>query len=459
MLMIKNRSELLSHGFVEGREKALNIVEYALQCVDPRAAVKKYVTLDGSRLQVEAHRFDLDSVKNIYAIGAGKATYPLAVALEEILGNRITDGFIAAKCGQQESFSKMLGPLSRIRMTESGHPIPDESSLEAGKEVFKIAEKAREGDMIFCLMSGGVSAQAVYPVVGLSLNDKININDLLVHSGADITEIMTVRRHLSRIKGGRLAPHMLPATVISLTVSDEKTDTMEWNTDWTSPDSTTISDAVNVLKKFGLWEKVSSSVRNYLSNPSPEKETPKEFSDESPLYYCMVVKTREIWEAAAMRAEELGLTPVLLTTVLTGESREVGRTLAAIAKEINRSGNPVKPPCALIATGETTVRFQNKPRGQGGANQELAVGGCLDLNPEDPIVICALDTDGTDGPTSLAGAITDGSSVTRARERGFDFYQSLMEHGVSAVLKSVEDAVVTGPTGTNVNDLVVCVIL
>ena len=457
--MIKNRSKLLSHGFVAGREKALNIVDYALQCVNPRAAVKKYVTLDGSRLQVGEYGFDLNGIKNIYAIGAGKATYPMAIALEEILGNRITDGFIAVKRGQQETFSKMLGSLSRIRMTEAGHPIPDESSFEAGKEVFKIAAKAGEGDMIFCLMSGGVSAQAVYPVAGLSLNDKININDLLVHSGADITEIMTVRRHLSQIKGGRLAPLMLPATVVSLTVSDEKTDTMEWNTDWTSPDSTTLADAVNVLKKYDLWERVSKGVRSYLSNPSPDKETPKEFSDDSPLYYCMVVKTREIWQAAARCAQKLGLTPVLLTTMLTGESREVGRTLAAIATEIHMSGNPVKPPCVLIATGETAVRLQGKPRGQGGANQELAAGGCLDLKPEDPIVICALDTDGTDGPTSLAGAITDGSSVLRAREHGYDFYQALVGHGVSTVLKAVEDAVVTGPTGTNVNDLVLCVIL
>ena len=157
--------------------------------------------------------------------------------------------------------------------------------------------------------------------------------------------------------------------------------------------------------------------------------------------------------------KKLGLKPILLTTLLTGESREVGRMLAAIAKEIHMSGNPVKPPCVLIATGETAVRLQRTPRGQGGANQELSVGGCLDLKPEDPIVICALDTDGTDGPTSLAGAITDGSSMIRAKERGYDLYRTLMQHGVSAVLKEVGDAVVTGPTGTNVNDLVVCVVL
>jgi len=456
--MIKNRTELLSHGFVEGRGKALDIAEYALKHVDPRAAVKNYLKLEGNRLHVDKEIFDLDKVNKIFAIGAGKATYPLAIALEDILGERITDGFIAIKEGQKEPFAKTLGSLSRIRVAESAHPVPDETSLEAGKEIWRVAGKAEPGDMVFCLMSGGVSAQTVYPVEGLSLNDKVTINQLLVHCGADVTEIMTVRRHLSRIKGGRLAPRMLPATIISLTVSDEKTDTMEWNTDWTSPDSTTLADAEKVLTKYGLWESVSGQVRQYLSNPMPEKETPKAFIDE-PLYYCMVVKTRELWEGAADKAKALGLPPVLLTTLLNGESREVGRTIASIASEIKLSGNPVKPPCALVATGETAVRIQKTPRGQGGANQELAVGACLDLSSEDPIAICALDTDGTDGPTSLAGALTDGWTATRAAQKGIDIYRMLMEHDAATVLKTTGDAVITGPTGTNVNDLVVVVVL
>jgi glycerate 2-kinase len=456
--MIQNRSELLSHGAAEARRKVLDICEHALKRVDPHAAVKKYVCLEGKQLRVENHVFDLDKINRIYAIGAGKATYPLAVALEEILGDRITDGFIAVKKGQQKPFFKAFGTLSKIRVAESAHPIPDESSLKAGREICSVAEKAGPGDMVFCLMSGGVSAQAVYPAEGITLNDKVVVNQLLVHSGADITEIMTVRRHLSRIKGGRLAPLMLSATVISLTVSDEKSDTMEWNTDWTSPDSTTFSDAARILKKYELWTEVSEQVRNYLSKPSPEKETPKSFPDGH-LYYCMVVKTRELWQGAAERAGKIGITPVLLSTLLNGESREVGRTIASIAREIKLSGNPFHPPCAMVATGETAVRIRGTVRGQGGANQELAVGACLDLKEHDPIAICALDTDGTDGPTSLAGALTDGSTAARAAKRGYDVYERLMEHDVSTVLRAVGDAVITGPTGTNVNDLVVCVVL
>ena len=456
--MIKNRSELLSHGFIKGREKALDIAEYALQQVDPLAAVKRHVRLDGNLLQVNEDVFDLNNVNQIYAIGAGKATYPLAVALEEILGDRITDGYIAIKKEQKTPLSGMLGTLSRIRVAESAHPVPDDTSLEAGKEIWRISEKIGQGDLVFCLMSGGVSAQLVYPVEGISFQDKVTINDLLVHCGADVTEIMTVRRHLSRIKGGRLAPRMLPATVISLTVSDEKTDSMEWNTDWTSPDSTTLADAVSVLKKYGLWKKVSEQIRDYLSTPAPQKETPKSFPNQ-PLHYCMVVKTRELWQAAVKRSKEFGLTPVLLTTLLNGESREVGRTIASIAKEIILSGNPIHPPCTLIATGETAVRIQLDAAGRGGANQELAAGACLDLDRKDPIVICALDTDGTDGPTSLAGALTDGSTKVRAAEKGFDLFRMLMDHDIATTLEATGDAVITGPTGTNVNDLVVCVIL
>jgi glycerate-2-kinase len=456
--VIQNHAELISHGVVEARRKVLDIAEYALKRVDPETAVKNYVSLDGDRLQVSRDVFDLSKVNKIYAIGAGKATYPMAVALEKILGDRIADGFIAIKKGQKQPFFNTLGTLAKIRVAESAHPVPDETSLESGKAVWHIAEKAGPQDMVFCLMSGGVSAQCIYPVEGISLNDKIKINQLLVHSGADVTEIMTVRGHLSRIKGGRLAPQMLPATVISLTVSDEKTDSMEWNTDWTSPDSTTLADAEKVLKKYGLWQSVSAKVREYLSHPTPEKETPKSFSD-APLYYCMVVKTRTLWEAAAERAKALGLAPVLLTTLLNGESREVGRTIASIANEARLSGNPARPPCALIATGETAVRIKGTAAGQGGANQELAAGACLDLDEKHSIAICALDTDGTDGPTSLAGALTDGSTLTRATQKGYDLYQELMAHNVSAVLRSTEDAVITGPTGTNVNDLVICVIL
>ncbi len=448
--MIKNKPDLLSHGQLELREKALEIVSHALHSVDPYSATHQYVTRDGDRLLVGARAYDLKAYQNVYAIGAGKATYRQAVALEEILGERLSDGFIAVKDGQ-------MGPLQRIKIVEAAHPVPDERSFKAGQELVRIAKKAGSTDLVFCLMSGGVSSLGINPVAPISLSDKIEMNRLLVHCGADITEIMSVRRHLSGIKGGRLAQSLQPATVIALTVSDAIGDPMEWNTDWTSPDSSTFQDVLRILKKYDLWGACPKSVIDFFSEFTPEKETPKSFSGHD-IFNFMTVKIQALWEAALLKARDLHFDPHLISTVLNGESREVGRTLTGIAREIAMSGHPFKPPCALIASGETAVRISGTRSGLGGANQELAAGGCLDLARNDPIVVCALDTDGTDGPTSLAGGLTDGSTVLRAAEQGYDLYRELLQHNITPLLQKLGDAIDTGTTGTNVNDLVVILI-
>ena len=202
------------------------------------------------------------------------------------------------------------------------------------------------------IVTGGSSALCSHPVPGITFDEKRAVHDLLLRCGAEIKEINTVRKHLSAIKGGRLTQRILPATIVSLCVSDVIYDPMDWNTDWTAPDSSTLADAADVFHQHGLWDKIPKSVQYHLSNPAPEKETPKAFP-EAPLHLYMVLKTRTLCEAAVARAGQLGLSPVLITTSLNGESREVGRTLAAIAKEVHLSGNPVNPPCALIAGGGT----------------------------------------------------------------------------------------------------------
>jgi glycerate-2-kinase len=451
--MIKNREQLLSHGCIEGRRLAADIVDTALREVDPYKATRETVRFDDKDglLRVKDDVFDLKDVKNLYVVGAGKATYPIARALDEILGDRIRDGLVAVKDGQSE-------PLSHIRVFEAGHPIPDERSFEACKEVFKIVDRAGPGDLVITIVTGGSSALCSHPVPGITFDEKRAVHDLLLRCGAEIKEINTVRKHLSAIKGGRLTERILPASIVSLCVSDVIYDPIDWNTDWTAPDSSTLADAADVFSRYGLWEEVPESVHNYLSNPAPEKETPRAFPD-APLHLYMVLKTRTLCEAAVARAGQLGLSPVLVTTSLNGESREAGRTLAAIAKEVHLSGNPVKPPCALIAGGETTVRIESHTIGEGGPNQELALGGCLDLEEDEPIVICAVDSDGRDGSTAVAGAMTDGSTRARARRNGFDCFKTLMDHNTSALLKTLDDAVITGPTGTNVNDLAVCIVL
>ena len=448
--MIKNLEILLSHGQIKAREKALDIMTHALSAVDPQKATHRYVKRKGHILSVGKYTFNLGRFKHIYAIGSGKATYLQAVALEEILGDYLTDGLIVVKDGQK-------GPLSKIRITEAAHPVPDQRSFDACRDVVRLADGAGVDDLVFCLMSGGVSSLCIDPIAGISIADKIEMNRLLVHCGADVTEIMTVRRHLSGIKGGRLAQRLHPATIVALTVSDAIGDPIEWNTDWTSPDSSTFDDAVRILKKYDLWTSCPDSVTTYFSEFKPDKETPKSFPGYT-IYTQMTVRIQDLWEAAVKRSRKIQLRPYLLTTVLNGESREVGRAIASLARETVASGNPFKPPCVLIAVGETAVRVAGDNKGLGGANQELAAGACLDLTEDAPIAVCALDTDGTDGPTSLAGALTDGSTVVRAAANGYDLYSELMKHNITPLLLKLGDAIDTGSTGTNVNDLVIVVV-
>ncbi|MCG8637891.1 MAG: DUF4147 domain-containing protein [Desulfobacterales bacterium] len=448
---VKNREELISHGLAAGREACLDIMDHALAAVDPYLATHGAVRLEGDNLIMDGRSVFLPAIEHIYVIGAGKATMRQAVALDEILGERISDGLVVVKHGQKKE-------LSHIRVMESAHPVPDAQSFAAGEEIMAIARKAGEKDLVICLMSGGVSATCCAPVRGITHDDKVEINRLLVQSGAQVTEIMTVRRHLSRIKGGRLGLLIRPAACMTLTVSDAIGDPLEWNADWTHPDSSTFQEAVDILHRYGIWDRAPERVRHYFSEFSQDKETPKEL-DRHRFWYCMTVKTSDIWKAAREKAETLGFSAHVLTTELKGESREAGRVIASIAREAGQSGMPFKAPCALIASGETGVRISGSPKGAGGANQELGCGACLDLTPEDRVVICALDTDGTDGPTKYAGSLTDGFSTARAKELGLDFHRELMEHNSTELLKQTGDIVYTGHTGSNVNDLVVCLVL
>ena len=449
--LIKNRNRLVAHGFKAGRENAIEIVIAALQGVNARQAVKNKVRLVDEVLKIEDQSFDLRNFQNIYAIGGGKATFPLAAALEEILGNRISDGFIAVKDGQ-------LGRLNRIRVMEAAHPIPDLRSVAAGRQILEIARKAGSDDLVICLMSGGVSSVCCCPVPDISFEDKMTVSRLMVNSGADINEIMTVRGHLSQIKLGRLAHVMHPATMINLTVSDAIGDPMKWNTDWTSPDDSKWADGVRILKKYGLWEKTPETVQRYLTKSEKRTACVAEQTTYR-IHNFMVVKTTELTDAAVRKARDLGLEAIVLTSYLSGESREVGRYFAAIAREVHEKKRPVKPPCALIATGETAVRIENEDCGKGGRNQEFAAGACLDLKPSDPIVICSLGTDGTDGPTSVAGAMTDGSTITRALSKEMDIHELLRRHDIFPLLTAVGDAIETHDTETNVCDIAVAVVL
>jgi len=450
MAIIKNKEELLSHGNIEGRRIALDVIEYAFKIIDTYGVVRKKVLFDGKRLMVGSLRSDLSKIRNIYVVGAGKGTLRIAEALESILGNRIKEGIVIEKRGQGSR-------LKTIRVVEGGHPIPDEEGLEGAKEIVKIAECAKEGDLVFVAVMGGCSALMPLPAKGISLEDKKRVNELLLRCGATIDEINVVRKHISAIKGGRLAIYAHPAEIVNLIVIDEVTG-LPWGP--TVPDPSTFKDALRVLKKYEIWEKVPESVRKHiergLTDPSLETPKLKDFK-KMKVHNIILADNATACEAAKERAEELGFNSAILSTVMEGESREAGIVLASIAKEIEKSGRPFKPPCVLISGGETTVTIEGE-HGEGGRNQELALSSSLKIDGSKKIVIFTVGTDGTDGPTNIAGGIADGYTAKRAEERGIDIYENLKRHNSSYVFRELGDAIITGPTGTNVMDLTLIVI-
>jgi len=450
-MLIKNREELLAHGFTEGRRVALDVIEHALKAVDPYQATTRAIQRHNDRLLVDGHPYNLHDVKNLYVIGAGKASFPIAKALEDLLGDRIARGVVIVKRGQG-------GHLTRIKKIEAGHPLPDAEGLHGAEEIMAIAEEAKRGDLVFAAITGGSSALMPLPVEGITLEDLRQVNELLLHSGAVIQEINAVRKHISRIKGGRLALQIHPAEIINLTVSDVIGDwtMLDYITDNTVPDSSTFHDALNTLQKYRLLEKVPASVRHHLQHARPEMETPKHFNAVK-VQTVILATNEDACEAAAERAKALGFNAMILSTRIEGESREAGIVHAGIAREIEAKDRPLMTPCALISGGETTVTIEDD-HGEGGPNQELVLGFATKIGGSQRIAGVSLDTDGTDGPTDVAGGVADGFTMERATAEGLDLHEGLRTHNAYAVLKSLGDTVDTGPTGTNVMNLRVIIV-
>jgi len=441
---VRNRDQLLSHGDRRLRGMALQIIEEVLEASNPYHAAKELVHLDGNNLRVGPHTYDLSKKRSIYVLGTGKATFPIARALEEVLGDRITQGLVVLKKGQ-------TGRLNRIKVIEASHPIPDSNGLRGARQMMKLANRAVEGDIVFACITGGSSALMPMPVDSIRLTEKKKVNRLLLSSGASIFEINAVRKHLSKIKGGRLALAVFPAELINLTVSDVVGDPLDYITDPTVPDTSTFGDAQQTLRKYDLLRKVPSSVRAYLEAADPRNESPKDFEGMS-YHNFILTNSDSACNAAAAAAESLGMKPMILSTVFDGESCELGRNFAAIAREIRRSQGLLKPPCVLIGGGETTVALKGN-FGKGGPNQEFVVSTILNMEGQEKFIVVGLDTDGTDGPTNVAGAMADSATVATASARGIDLHRSLKDHEILPGLISLDEAIVTGHTGTNVNDL------
>lgn len=442
-MYIKNRDTLTSHGYREGRAKLVDILDHALQAADPYRAARNLLHLNGTTLRVGHLQYDLSERGAIYLLGMGKATFPIARAIEDVLGDRLSQGLIIVKDGQP-------GALHRVDLRRASHPLPDQRGHMAAGEIMHIARSAQAGDLVFCAITGGSSALAPLPPNGISLADKVRVHELLLNSGATIREINAVRKHLSRIKGGKLALTIFPAELINLTVSDVIGDPLDYITGPTVPDTSTFEDALRVLHKYDLLSSFPRSAVDYLRNATADMENPRHFR-HLPVHTFLLVPSDAACRGATARARELGFHTAVTSLALEGESSTAGAEFANLAADVYRRQGPVPPPCVLVAGGETTITITG-PAGHGGPNQEFALSGALHLDSE-RAVMASIDTDGTDGPTDIAGGLVDSSTAVRARACGIDIADRLAHHDSSPVLQQLGEAVVTGHTGTNVNDL------
>ncbi len=430
------------------RSDGIEIFHHALRAVDPVEAVKRHLTLKGKDLRVNGKVYPLRDYGHISVIGGGKAGASMALALEEILGDRITRGIINVKYGH-------LTELKKIKLNEVGHPIPDQRGVSGAEEIGQLLEQLGEGDLVICLISGGGSALLPSPANGISLEDKQKMTNLLLECGANINEINAIRKHISKLKGGGLARLAYPSTVISLILSDVVGDPLDViGSGPTVPDNSTFGECMAILRKYNLSKKVPQSIKVRFQRgiKGEIEETPKPGNSVFEKTYNVIIGSNIIAvKAAERRAIELGYKPLILSTFIEGETREAAKIHAAIAREIVKTNHPIGPPACVISGGETTVTIRGK--GLGGRNQEFVLASALDIHGLKDIVILSGGTDGTDGPTDAAGAIADVDTVRRAQELGLDPTVYLQDNDSYHFFEKLGDLLVTGPTNTNVMDL------
>ncbi|NWF86944.1 glycerate kinase [Candidatus Bathyarchaeota archaeon] len=458
MTAIKNIEQLIKNGETvlnqKARALALKSLESALDKANPKQIIKSKLLLKNSILKADNYSFDLKKFKNIYVIGGGKASGAMAEAVERVLGERIRIGLVNIPKGN-------LHKTSIIELHGASHPIPDETGVEGTRRMLEMAEQAEKNDLVICLVSGGGSSLMPLPRGEISIADKREITNALLKCGATINEINTVRKHISDFKGGWLAKKAYPATVLNLILSDVVGDPLDFIASGpTVPDSTSFSDAINVLKKYGLWDKAPASIRKVLSDGEKGliPETPKKGDKIFKKVFNVVVGNNRFASVGALEyLKSEGLNTLLLTTTLEGEARHVGVMLTSIAREIAASGNPIQKPAGIIAGGETTVTVTGK--GLGGRNQEIALAAAQKLNNIDGAVVASISTDGIDGPTDAAGALADGKTLVKASKKHLMPEKFLAENDSYHFFSKLGDLIFTGPTGTNVNDISVIVVL
>jgi glycerate 2-kinase len=430
------------------QQHARDIFFAGLQAVDPIQAIKNFVTRIDQTLYVEDSRYDLKAYQQIYLVGAGKAGASMAQAMEEILGDHLSQGIVNVKYGH-------TAPTQKVVIHEAGHPLPDEAGMIGTQRIIRLLETTTEHDLVLCLISGGGSALLVAPADGITLQEKQAVTQILLRCGATINEINTLRKHISRIKGGQLARIAYPATVITFILSDVIGDPLDIIASGpTVPDSQTFQDCVTILEKYEIMKELPTSVLSRIQQGANGEipDTPKKGAPIFEKTHNLVIASNNLAaSAAAQKARELGYHTMILSSFIQGEAREVAKAYAAILKEILHFGNPLPAPACLIAGGETTVTVQG--HGLGGRNQEFALAAACEIDGLEHVVVLSAGTDGTDGPTDAAGAIIDGKTMRRARAQGLNPLVSLKNNDAYHFFDALGDLLKTGPTKTNVMDL------
>ncbi|MDY6968360.1 MAG: glycerate kinase [Spirochaetota bacterium] len=440
------------------RDDIKAIYSEAINAVNPNVAVKKHIKLEDDSLILYSEgkrrlEFRIEDYKRIFVVGAGKATAPMAKAIEDILGERITYGSIVVKYGYTLD-------LAFIDIMEASHPIPDKNGINGAKRIREILTDANEDDLVISLISGGGSALLPLPPDPITLEEKRETTNLLLKCGAGIHEVNSIRKHLSLVKGGNLARCAYPSTVLNLMISDVVGDDMDVIA--SGPfihDRSSFSDAYSILQRYNLINDVPKSVKEYINrgiigdiNENPGKNDPIFQKITNQIIASNIIAL----DAAKAESEKRGYNSIILSSGFEGETKDVSFFHSVIAKEIVSSSNPLETPACVISGGESTVTITGD--GLGGRNMEFALHGAVYIDGWDNITLASIGTDGTDGPTDAAGAISDGFTLRRAAEKGIEIDKYIENNDSYHFFKALGDLIITGPTNTNVMDVRIIIV-
>ncbi|WP_299978714.1 glycerate kinase [Desulfobacula sp.] len=432
------------------RQDAVDIFNEGLGAVDPKICVHRCCRLKNNVLKVNNKAYNLDKFERIIVLGAGKAGASMACAVEEILQDRITAGIVIVKYNHIEN-------LKRIAIVEAGHPVPDTNGVAGAEKLLKMARQADDKTLVICLISGGGSALMTLPAHGITLENKQKTTKILLGCGATIHEINTIRKHLSRIKGGLLAQTVYPAPMICLVLSDVVGNDLDIIASGPAvADKGTFGQCLEIIETYGIKDHLPKTVLQHFKKGS-KNLIPETLKQGDPVFenvfHTTIASNINALLSAEKKARQLGYHTQILSSMIEGETTDVADVHTAIAREILATGHPLKPPACILSGGETTVTIKGKGKGKGGRNQEFALASAIRIKDLEHIVILSAGTDGTDGPTDAAGAVADHTTIQRAVALDLKPELFLEENNAYPFFDRISDLFKTGATNTNVMDL------